>query len=43
MERKFKTVAEQISGAYIVCDLGKFEKYEERLDTVAENLEVVFI
>ena len=35
-----KNVAKRIFGAYIVRDLGKFKKYEEKLGTAAENLEV---
>jgi hypothetical protein len=40
LERKFKNFAKRIFGAYVVRDLGKFKKYEERLDSVAEDLEV---
>lgn len=40
MERKNKNFAKRIFGAYVVRDLGKFEKYEEMLDSVEEDLEV---
>jgi hypothetical protein len=40
MDRKFKNVAKRIFGAYDFRDHGKFEKYEQRLDFVAEELEV---
>ena len=40
MKRKFKTFAKRIFKAYVVRDIGKFKKYEERLDSVAEDMEV---
>jgi hypothetical protein len=40
MERKSHNSAKRIFGAYVVRDLGKFKRYEQRLDSVAEDLEV---
>jgi len=39
LKRKSKNFAKRFFKAYVVRDLGKFKKYEERLDSIAEDLE----
>lgn len=40
MENKSKNFAKRVLKAYVVRDIGKVQKYEEKLDVVAKNLEV---